>query len=65
MTTYEIRLAGTLGPAAREAFGDVSVRTEPASTILTGELDQAALHGLLDRVRALRIELMDIRRVRP
>lgn len=65
MTIYEIRIAGALGPAAREAFGDVSVDTEPTSTILTGELDQAALHGLLERVRALGIELMDIRRVRP
>lgn len=65
MTVYEIRVAGTLGPAAREAFGDVSVETEPTSTVLTGELDQAALHGLLERVRALGIELMDIRRVRP
>jgi hypothetical protein len=62
--TYEIRVVGTLGPAAQEAFSELSVDTEPVSTVLSGELDQAALHGLLDRVRALGLELMDIRRVR-
>ncbi|SDJ42052.1 hypothetical protein SAMN05444157_3286 [Frankineae bacterium MT45] len=62
---YEIRISGTLGPAAREAFDGLSVDTEPTSTVLSGELDQAALHGLIDRVRALGLELVDIRRVRP
>jgi hypothetical protein len=62
---YEIRVVGSLGPAAREAFGDLDLETEPTSTVLSGEMDQAALHGLLDRVRALGLELVDIRRVRP
>jgi hypothetical protein len=63
--SYEIRVAGTLGPAAREAFEGMSVDVEPTSTVLSGELDQAALHGLLDRVRALGLELVDIRRAPP
>jgi hypothetical protein len=63
--TYEIRVAGSLGPAAQEAFGDLAVGTEPAETVLSGELDQAALHGLLERVRTLGLELVDIRRVSP
>ena len=62
--TYEIRVAGTLGPAAQEAFGGLDIDTEPTATVLSGELDQAALHGLIDRVRALGLELVDIRRVR-
>jgi hypothetical protein len=61
---YEVRVVGSLGPAAREAFDDLAVETEPTATVLCGELDQAALHGLLDRVRALRLELVDVRRVR-
>ncbi len=61
---YEVRVVGILGPAAEEAFGGLSIETEPASTVLSGELDQAALHGLIDRVRALGLELVDIRRVR-
>jgi hypothetical protein len=60
--TYEIRVVGTLGPAAKEAFADLAVETEAASTVLTGDLDQAALHGLIDRVQALGLELVDIRR---
>ena len=62
--TYEIRVVGKIGPAAREAFGGLDMDTEPTATVLSGELDQAALHGLLDRVRALGLELVDIRRVR-
>lgn len=61
---YEIRVSGTLGPAAREAFSGLSIDTEPTSTVLSADMDQAALHGLLDRVRALGLELVDIRRVR-
>jgi hypothetical protein len=61
---YEIRIAGKLGPAAQEAFAGLGMDTEPTSTVLSGEMDQAALHGLLDRVRALGLELVDIRRVR-
>jgi hypothetical protein len=41
------------------------IDAEPSSTVLGGELDQAALHGLINQVRALGLELVDIRRVRP
>jgi hypothetical protein len=61
--TYEVRVAGSLGPAAREAFADVLVDVEPTSTVLSAELDQAGLHALLDRVRALGLELVDIKQV--
>lgn len=60
---YEIRVVGALGPAAREAFTDVAIDVEPTATVLCGDMDQAALHGLLDRVRALGLELMDIRQI--
>ena len=60
-TPYEIRVVGVLGPAAREAFADLAVDTEPAATILSGELDQAGLHAVLDRVRALGLELLDVK----
>jgi hypothetical protein len=59
--TYEIRVVGSLGPAARAAFADMSVEVEPAMTILAGELDQAALHAVLDQVRALGLELIAVR----
>ena len=60
---YEIRVRGAIGPAAREAFRDLSVEVAPATTVLTAELDQSALHALLDRVRALGLELVDLRRL--
>lgn len=58
---YEIRVIGKLGPAAREAFSDLGVDVDPLTTVLTGELQQAELHALLDRVRALGLELVDVR----
>jgi hypothetical protein len=61
--TYEIRVVGSLGPAAREAFTDVAIEVEPTATVLCGDMDQGALHSLLDRVRALGLELMDIRQI--
>lgn len=61
--TCEIRVAGSLGPAACEAFNDVAIKVEPTATVLCGDLDQAHLHALLDRVRALGLELVDIRQI--
>lgn len=59
--SYEIRVVGSIGPAAREAFSGLDVETEPPSTVLTGVLDQESLHDMLDRVRALGLELIDLR----
>jgi hypothetical protein len=59
--TYEIRVVGALGPAAREAFADMLVEVEPTITVLSGDLDQRGLHDLLDRVRALGLELVEVR----
>jgi hypothetical protein len=64
-TTYQIRVVGPFDAAAQEALGEFVVDTEPTVTVLRGHLDQAALHGLLDRVRALGLELVDVRRASP
>ena len=63
--TYEIRVIGSLGPAAREAFADMIVEVEPTITVLSGDLDQRDLHALLDRVRALGLELVGVKQARP
>ena len=58
---YEIRVVGSLGPAAREAFAGMVVEVEPATTVLGGNFDQEGLHALLDRVRSLGLELIDVK----
>jgi hypothetical protein len=65
VTTYEIRVIGSFGPAAREAFAEMTVAVEPAITVLSGDLDQCGLHALLDRVRALGLELVGVRQAPP
>jgi hypothetical protein len=62
---YEVRVLGRVGPAACHSFPDFAVQVEPAATVLSGTLDQAALHGLIARVRDLGLELVDVRRVGP
>ena len=61
-SAYQIRVVGALGPAAREAFDGLEVDVEPTATVLSGDLEQADLHELLDRMRGLGLELLDIRR---
>jgi hypothetical protein len=58
---YEIRVVGVLGQAGTTAFADLAVDVEPASTVLSGEMSQEALHEVLDRIRGLGLELLDIR----
>ena len=60
---FEVRVLGRVGPAARVALADVDVRVEPASTRLTGAMDQAALHTLLEDLGAFGLEVVDVRRI--
>lgn len=62
---YEIRVIGAFGPATHEAFADLVVEVEPGSTVLSGNLDQRGLHAVLDRVRALGLELVEITQAPP
>jgi hypothetical protein len=65
-THYEITVRGWLGEATREAFDGLSARSTPARTVLCGEIaDQSALHGVLDQVEALGLELLAVRATRP
>jgi hypothetical protein len=57
---YEIKVIGSFGPATHEAFADMVVEVEPTVTVLSGNLDQCGLHAVLDRVRALGLELVEI-----
>ena len=64
---YEIRLAGLLDSRWTTRFDGLALRHDPdGTTVLSGPIaDQAALHGLLQRVRDLGIPLVSVARSEP
>jgi hypothetical protein len=64
---YRIRVKGQLGPQWSEWFGQMAVISEEdGTTTLSGPIaDQAALHGLLVRVRDLGLELISVSQDEP
>jgi hypothetical protein len=60
---YEIYVRGSLGPEVAEAFCDLIVSSCTDGTHLAGWLDQAGLHGVLNRIQALGLHLIELRRV--
>lgn len=62
---YQIRLAGHLGCQWVDWFSGLTITLEEGGdTLLTGPVaDQAALHGLLKKVRDLGIPLLSVNRV--
>ena len=62
---YEIRVEGHLSDGWSDWFAGRSVCPEPAGiTLLTGTLpDQAALHGVLMKIRDLGLVLVSVRRI--
>ena len=62
MTVYQIRLKEKLDQRWSAWLGGLSVIHEAnGETVLTGEVvDQAALHGLLSKVRDLQLTLISV-----
>jgi hypothetical protein len=61
---YEIRVRGRVTPALLARFEGMASDLEPVETVLHGPLrDQAALHGMLALIRALGLELVEVRKV--
>ena len=66
---YQIKVQGRLDEDWSDWFSGMTVTVEcqedgPTITTLTGTVpDQAALHGLLNRIRDLNLPLLDVRRV--
>jgi hypothetical protein len=61
---YEIRVRGHLGATMLRAFPALAVRTQGEDTLLTGCLpDQAAVYGVIARLEALGLELIELRRL--
>jgi hypothetical protein len=64
---YEFRVHGVLNPGWSAWFEGLRVTSDQAGqTIIAGPVaDQAALHGLLAKVRDLGLELLSVRRLDP
>jgi hypothetical protein len=61
---YEIRVTGVLPPEALLDFDRLTASVEPVETVVHGPLqDQAALNGLMARLEAFGVEVIEVRRL--
>jgi hypothetical protein len=61
LRTYEITFNGEAGPAIAAAFEEFEVVVGQGTTTLRGGgMDQAALHGAIDRLQDLGLELLTV-----
>ena len=61
---YEIRVSGAVPPAVLDEFEGVRAVVHPTVTVLTGPVpDRAALHGILNRLLGLDLEVIDLHRL--
>jgi hypothetical protein len=59
---YEVQIRGRLSAALQASLEPLRPRTEVVTVLRP--VDAAALHGLLERVRALGLELVDVHQLR-
>jgi len=60
-TVYQIRITGQLDPEWADWFEGLTITVDGGDTLITGPVvDQAALHGLLKRVRDLGLPLISV-----
>ena len=64
---YEIRVEGVLDQRWSDWFDGMQISSQSGGvTVIAGPVvDQAALHGLLAKVRDLNLPLISIRRIEP
>jgi hypothetical protein len=63
---YELRVRGPVPPELLEEIGAEDFGEEPPLTILRTEpTDQPGLHGMLQRVRSLGLDLIEVRAAAP
>jgi hypothetical protein len=64
---YQIRIEGHLDDQWTDWFGGLTITLhDDGDTLITGPVvDQAALHGLLKKVRDLGMPLVSVKRVEP
>jgi hypothetical protein len=57
---YRITVSGAVGEVGREVLGDLKIESDDSTTVLTGDLDEAALYGVLNRLLVLGLELIGL-----
>jgi hypothetical protein len=63
---YEIRVEGVLDQRWTAWFEGLEIASEHSQTVISGPVpDQAALHGLLNRVCDLGLVIVSVRRLEP
>lgn len=61
---YEIRVASHLGDYWSARFEGLTItHTAEGETVLSGVLDQSALHGVLAKIRGLGLNLISVNQV--
>jgi hypothetical protein len=67
LVQYEIRVGGHLGPRWEAWFDGLSLTTaDDGTTVIRGPVaDQAALHGVLQKLRDLGVPLISVTQLRP
>lgn len=61
---YAIRIKGSLDPRWSDQFYGFKITAENGETVLLGLIaDQAALHGMLNRIRDIGLPLVSVNRV--
>jgi hypothetical protein len=61
---YEFRVRGRLAERLLSSFEGFDAEVQPVETILSGEIaDQAALHGVLEQIESLGLELVEVKQV--
>ena len=64
--TFELQVQGEPGPMLRAAFPEFELRPVQGMTLIAGEfVDQAALHGVIERISALGLELVGVHLIEP
>ena len=62
-TLYRIVVQSELNERLATAFEGMEMETKAGQTILTGEVDQPHIHGILDRIGALGLKLVSVESV--
>jgi len=61
---YEIRVSGLIPDSLLAELEGVQAVVEPVQTVLRGPVvDQAALHGIINRLQRLGLDLIEVRRL--